>query len=97
MAIQTLEGVLRRDPCDIKASYAIQLAYLRTGDSTAVRGLGLRMRSTYAFFNSLDRLPVIGAVEENVMYAAYLSGDVTAAHEARLLLTDPSRLIKEVP
>jgi|HubBroStandDraft_4_1064222.scaffolds.fasta_scaffold38318_2 tetratricopeptide (TPR) repeat protein len=96
-AIETLEGVLRRDPCDIKASYALQLAYLRTGESDAVQSLGRRMRSTYAFFNSLDKLPVLGAVQENVMYAAYLRGDVTATQAARQLLTDPSRLAKEAP
>ena len=96
-AIETLEGVLRRDPCDIKASYAIQLAYLRTGDSDAVQSLGLRMRSTYRFFNSIEKLPVLGAVQENVMYAAYLRGDVTATQAAHQLLTDPSRLAKEAP
>jgi hypothetical protein len=94
-AAGTLEGVLEADPCNVKANYALELAYLRTGRFASVESLAARMRAIYRFFNTLDKVPVLGAVQENVVYAAYLAGDAEAAQAAREYLSDPSRLSKE--
>jgi hypothetical protein len=94
-AIQVLQGVLARDACNLKASYALQLAYLRAGRFDAVDDLAARVRAVYGAINAIDKVSVLGAVQENVLDAAYLRGDLGATLAARQLLADPSRLKKE--
>jgi tetratricopeptide (TPR) repeat protein len=95
VAIATFEAVLAHDPCDLKADYALQLAYLRSGRSQGVPALAAKARAIYAYFNTIDKLPVLGAVQENVMYAAFLRHDLAATQAAHQLLMDPGRVAKE--
>jgi hypothetical protein len=92
VAAQTLRSVLDADPCNVKANYALELAYLRTGRFEQVSDLAVRMQAVYRYFNTTDKLPVLGAVGEDIAYAAYLRGDAAAAHAAWKRLGDPKRL-----
>jgi hypothetical protein len=94
-AIDSLEGVLDADPCNVKSNYALQVAYLRSMRFDSVGPLAARMRKVYRFFNTLTKLPVLAATEENVAYAAYLAGDGMAAHTAWSKLSDPKTLRTE--
>jgi hypothetical protein len=94
-SIATIESVLRSDPGNIKANYALEIAYLRTGRFESVAPLAGQMRKVYHSINTITKPPVLAAVEENVAYAAYFAGDVAAAHAARQLLGDPKALTKE--
>jgi hypothetical protein len=94
-ALETLEAVLGADPCNVKANYALQMAYLRLMRFDSVGPLAARMRRVYRFFNTLTKLPVLAATEENVAFAAYLAGDSVAAHSAWTKLSDPKLLRTE--
>jgi hypothetical protein len=93
-AVQTLEDVLKDDPLNVKASYALQLAFLRNGQYAEVEPLAVQVRAVYSYVNTLHKVPVLGAMQENVMYAAYLLGDPARAQAARQLLCDRSSLSK---
>jgi tetratricopeptide (TPR) repeat protein len=94
-AVETLESVLAVDPCNVKANYGLELAYLRTGRLASVAPLAARMRKVYRLVNTLSKVPVLAAVQENVAYAAYFGGDADGALSARQLLSDPKALTKE--
>jgi hypothetical protein len=92
LATETLETVVAVEPCNVKANYALELAYLRSGRLEAVAPVAARIMAVYGSFGTITKLPVIGAVEETVAYAAYLSGDMLAASNALKKLSDPKRL-----
>jgi hypothetical protein len=91
-AMKSLEMVLGADPCNLKANYALELAYLRAARFESLRDLAARMRATYRFFGDETKLPVLAAAQENVAYAAYLQNDPTLAHALWHTLGDPKRL-----
>ena len=94
-AIVALETVLRAEPTNLKASYALELAYLRASRFEAVAPLAARMRKIYHYMGTLTKVPVLGANDENLAMAAFLKGDAVAAHVAWQKLGDPKRLRKE--
>ena len=59
-AVQTLEDVLKDDPLNVKASYALQLAFLRNGQYAEVEPLAVRVRAVYSYVNTLHKVPVLG-------------------------------------
>jgi hypothetical protein len=95
LAVQTLQAVLEADPCNLKVNFALQIASLRAARFDAIGELASRMRSVYAQINTINTLPVLGLVEENMTYAAYLRGDTAAAYTGWKILGDPKRLAKE--
>jgi hypothetical protein len=94
-ATDVLETVLQVEPTNVKANYALELAYLRSSRFEAVAPLASRMRSIYHHFSTLTKVPVLGANDENLALAAFLKGDAVAAHLAWQKLSDPKRLRKE--
>jgi hypothetical protein len=95
LAVESLEDVLRTDPCNVKASYVLQLAYLRAARFESMRKLVRRMRDTYRYFNSDTKVPILAAAQENVAYAAYLENDPLGAHMAWKTLGDARLLTEE--
>lgn len=91
-AIKSLESVLLVEPCNVKANYVLQLAYLRDARFESLRQLAARMRDTYRYFSTDTKLPILAATQENVAYAWYLEGDPGRAHSAWKLLSDPKAL-----
>jgi tetratricopeptide (TPR) repeat protein len=91
-AVVTLETVLDVDPCNVKANYVLQLAYLRAGRFDTIDDLVARMRATYKFFHDDTKMPVLAAAQENAAYAAYLQDDVPTAHALWQALGDPKQL-----
>jgi hypothetical protein len=91
-ALQALEVLLAADPCNVKASFVIQLAYLRAGRLSEVAGVAARLRGVYSYFGTLSKVPVLGASQENVASAAYLGGDAVAAQIEWKKLSDPKRV-----
>jgi hypothetical protein len=91
-SIASLEAVLRADPCNVKANYVLQLAYLRAGRFDALRDIAGRMRDTYHFFSDDTKLPILAAMQENLAIADYLNGEPAAALAAWQTLGDPKRI-----
>jgi hypothetical protein len=94
-AIDALGEVLRVEPTNVKANYALELAYLRSARFEALPPLAARMRDIYHYLGTLTKVPVLGINEENVAMAAFLKGDAVAAHRAWQKLSDPKRLRTE--
>jgi hypothetical protein len=95
-AVANLEAVLAADPCNLKANYAMEAAYLRVRRLESVEALAARMRAVYKYFGSITKVTVLAAAQENVAEAAYLRGDALAAHLAKKKLSDP-KLIRTEP
>jgi hypothetical protein len=91
-AIETLQGVMQVDRCNIKANYVLQLAYLRAARYSEVRPLADRMGATYRFFRDDTKFPVLAAARENVAYAEYLDGEPLAAGAAWQSIGDRKQL-----
>jgi tetratricopeptide (TPR) repeat protein len=91
-AIETLQGVLANDPCNVKANYVLQLAYLRARRFEEVVGLAGQMRAIYRLFRDQTKLSVLAATEENVAYSEYLRDNPAAASAAWQTLGDAKRL-----
>ena len=81
-AIRGLEHVLRADPCNLKANYALQLAFLRKRDAEGVSWLKERMEETYRYFNTPTKEVVLANASENLAFACYLRNDVSGAMKA---------------
>ncbi len=91
-AVQSLETVLRADPCNLKGNYVLQLGYLRARRFDSLRELGVRMRETYRYFGDETKLPVLAATQENAAYAAFLEDNPVAAHALWKTLGDTRAL-----
>jgi hypothetical protein len=91
-AIQSLEAVLAADPCDVKANYVLELAYLRAARFASVADLAVRLRATYRFFRDDAKMSVLASAQENVAYAAYLQDRPAEAHALWQTLGDSKRL-----
>lgn len=77
-AIATLEEVLAEDPCNLKANYALQLAYLRADRPADLADLVRRLEATYAHFQMPTKAIVLASSHENEMMAALRGGDADA-------------------
>ncbi len=78
-ALDTVQYVLEREPCNLKALYVVQLAGLRTARFELVRVSAARMMEMYARFNTLTKAPVLAACNENLAAAAFQEGRLAEA------------------
>jgi hypothetical protein len=81
--------VLREEPCNLKANYALQLAYLRTDRRVDVVRLVRRIEATYACFQMPTKDIVLALSHENEMFAALRSGDANTTFEAAVRTRTP--------
>lgn len=75
-AIELFETVLAQEPCNIKANFALQLAYLRTSKRPELERLVRRIDSIYARYQYPTKMLVVAFSHENAKLAAYLDGDL---------------------
>ena len=68
--------MLREEPCNLKANYGLQLAYLRTGRRAELGSLVRRIEATYAYFQMPTKEIVLASSHENEMLAALRRGDM---------------------
>jgi hypothetical protein len=88
-AIIWFELVLRDEPCNLKANYALQLAYLRTDRRAEVEDLVRRIEATYAYFQMPTKEIVLGLSHENEMFAALREGDDDATFHHAVKVRKP--------
>lgn len=89
LACTWLEQVLREEPCDLKANYALQLAYLRTGRRRELERLVKELVAVYAFFQMPTKAIVMASSYENAMFAALREHDLTATNQYALKAKKP--------
>lgn len=78
-AIAWFEQVLREEPCNLKANYGLQLAYLRTRRRLELERLVRRLAAVYGYFQMPTKAIVLASSYENAMLAAYRDRDIIAA------------------
>jgi hypothetical protein len=88
-AIRWFELVLRDEPCNLKANFALQLAYLRNGQRADVERLVRRIELTYSYFQMPTKGIVLALSHENEMFAAIREGDTKAAFEYAVKVRKP--------
>ena len=88
-AITWLEQVLREDPCNLKANYALQLAYLRNGRRVDLERLVRRIEATYAHFQMPTKSIVLASSHENEMFAALREHDLDATFRFSIKAKNP--------
>jgi hypothetical protein len=74
-----LEVVLAHEPCNLRANYVLQLAYLRLDRRAELERLVARFESTYSCFQIPTKLVAISFGQENLAIAAHLEGDLDDA------------------
>ena len=79
-AIRLLERVVAEEPENLKANYALQLAYLRVGRHGELRELVDRMQWVYACFQVPTVRPVLATAHENLCLAHYREGEPLASY-----------------
>jgi tetratricopeptide (TPR) repeat protein len=84
LACGWLEQVIREEPCNLKANYALQLAYLRTWRRADLERMVRRIVATYECFQMPTKAIVISSSYENAMLAAYREHDLAAAYQYSL-------------
>ena len=75
-AIAWFEQVLREEPCNLKANYGSQLAYLRTRRRLELERLVRRLAAVYGYFQMPTKAIVLASSYENAMLAAYRDRDI---------------------
>ena len=88
-AIVYLEEVLGQDPCNLKANYALQLAYLRAGRRAEVEQLVRRLEATYTYFQMPTKSIVLASSHENEMFASLREGDMDATFRYSIKAKSP--------
>ncbi len=78
-AIEWFEQVIREEPCNLKANYALQLAYLRTRRRVDLERMVRRLVAVYGYFQMPTKAIVLASSYENAMLAAYRDHDMEAA------------------
>ena len=78
-AIRQLEQILKFDPCNLKANYMLQLAYLRLGEHDAMVHLVAQLYATYGCFKFPNKRVVLAAGQQNMAYGAFQEGDLLRA------------------
>jgi hypothetical protein len=74
--IKILEKVLKHNPIDLKANYALQLAYLRNDELDKLDELIIRFKGIYKYFNTLSKKSLLAFAVENAEISAYLHNDI---------------------
>jgi hypothetical protein len=88
-AINWFELVLRDEPCNLKANYALQLAYLRNGQRAEVERLVRRIELTYSYFQMPTKEIVLALSHENEMFAAMREGDTESTFKYAVKVRKP--------
>ncbi|MCE9548037.1 MAG: hypothetical protein K8T25_21395 [Planctomycetia bacterium] len=78
-AVELLEKVLAIEPCNLKANYALQFAYLRCGRYAAVPQLAARMQAVYRYFQFPSKQAAVSACYQNALVADAALGNTTFA------------------
>jgi tetratricopeptide (TPR) repeat protein len=73
-AIDALSAVLDREPCNLKANFTLQLAFLRSGRGDELTRLVDEMRAVYAWFQTPGKKPVLSFAHHNLFVAALDAG-----------------------
>lgn len=79
-AREWLERVIEDEPCNLKANYALQLAYLRSGRRVDVERMVRRIELEYAYFQMPNKGIVLALSHENELFAALREGDMDATY-----------------
>lgn len=79
LAADWFEQVLREEPCNLKANYGLQLAYLRTRRRAELESLVRRLAAVYAYFQMPTKQIVLASSYENALLSAFRDHDVAAA------------------
>jgi tetratricopeptide (TPR) repeat protein len=88
-ACACLEQVIRDEPCNLKANYALQLAYLRTWRRKDLERMVRRMAAVYSHFQMITNDIVLASGYENAMFAALREHDAKAAYQYLLKARNP--------
>ncbi len=78
-ATEMIEAVLAHEPCNLKANFVLQLAYLRTSRRPELERLVKRIESIYARYQYPTKMLIVSFSHENAKFAAYLAGDLKDA------------------
>ena len=78
-ATELIETVLAQEPCNIKANFVLQLAYLRTSRRPELERLVKRVERIYARYQFPTKMLIVSFSHENAKLAAYLAGDLEDA------------------
>ena len=89
IAIGWLEQVLHEEPCNLKANYALQLAYLRSDRRRDLERMVLEIAEIYKYLQMPTKTIVLSSSYENAMLAAFREHDLRAAHEFELKVKSP--------
>ncbi|QEH34223.1 hypothetical protein OJF2_27580 [Aquisphaera giovannonii] len=89
LACRWLEQVLRSEPCNLKANYALQIAYLRAWRRGDLDRMVRRIVAIYGYFQMPTKEIVLAASHENALFAAYREHDLAAAQAHALKVRKP--------
>jgi len=78
-AAKQLEQVLATEPCNLKANYALQFAYLRSGHYRSVPQLAQRLEAVYRSFQFPSKLAAVSASYQNAVVADAARGNTELA------------------
>ena len=78
-ATELIETVLVQEPCNLKANFALQLAYLRTSRRVDLERLVKRVERIYARYQFPTKMLIVSFSHENAKLAAYVAGDLEDA------------------
>jgi len=81
-----LEEILRVEPCNLKANYALQFACLRCGRYQMVPALAFRLEAVYRSFQFPSKLAAVSASYQNAVVAEAAIGNtqIAVAHERKV-------------
>ncbi|MDG3005855.1 tetratricopeptide repeat protein [Paludisphaera mucosa] len=89
LACRWLEQVMRAEPCNLKANFALQIAYLRTWRRDDLDRTVRRIVAIYGYFQMPTKQIVLAASHENALFAAYRDHDLAAAYTHSLKAKKP--------
>ncbi len=78
-ATELIESVLAHEPCNLKANFALQLAYLRTSRRPDLERLVKRIERIYARYQYPTKMLMVSFSHDNARFAAFLAGDLKDA------------------
>jgi tetratricopeptide (TPR) repeat protein len=78
-AMRDLGLLVNMEPCDIKAMFALQLAYMRNGKQQELEQITEQFRATYRFLHFPNKRIVVSAAEERAFHFRFQKGEVEAA------------------
>ncbi len=78
-AARDLERVVNMEPCNIKAMFALQLAYLRSGKQQELERITEQFRATYKFLRFPDKRIVLASADERAFQSLFQQSKVEAS------------------